>query len=1687
MRTGKYALGDTLRKAAALALCASLAVSCVGPAALAAETSGGTGNTDWSEESETEDSEEGVLSEDDLRDLIEQGVALGSFDSEEAMLAFLREMDGGDAASDSGMEGPSIDGEYGIMPMSFSSDPVDPKNFQFTVWTANETLQKGQYDTFEDLKDDNNSLPGPNDLHIQVKTDRWGGPPTSGSGVEASGYPQIEGYRLSTVRIKDTIIRRLGTVAVREKTYIYFSALRTAGQMSQIVLSDSYGAGDHPIEVRYVPIEYNITYEVYVDGKEQTETDETFGLEAIFGRRRPLTTTDHNYSFSVTIPAGYTADVSVTDGKDVEKKVYPVDSEGGTAYGNHKLGAEVTYQTQWDGNRRSGAEIDTSASDSPGYYSLTGTYRPADEATADQTVKVTMERKSEIDFDPTFWLESYYVTSGGDRIKPNFVEKERVSLKRNALTENEPGAEVTGGWIGENGSFNYQWVFTTTTANNPRGWILDSLAVNGVSLKIPMKTSQQVETILPSDLKVTLVYLPNGNTRKYILRLENVNRDIVITGGNLTSGDSREVIPEELTGVTAEYWNNGWKPLLQSVPKSMSEFNLSQGTVDPDHHANLRFKLEEGYGWPNDTPKGAVTATINGNNYPSTVGSISNPDANQYYYVALNASSYMNGSGSRIYSLRIKAIPKKYSVVYLDGIRADINKDANVDHVDPDSMPVFNTGTSEDQNLGNYYTLAHGVRSSGTVVIYGDAPVNSDIANGTSEAEFAGWVLTDKNGRPYQWNDGDPYDPDDGKYLPSTQDTLPIGCPIYAPNDALELSDVSQCAAPVNAEDQIYSLYLTALWSAGAANYRYYVTFNYTDEAGVSHERADPGVAGVTAAKFTDRDNAGEGLNYQADQYYLVRRTNYFNLEAGSGLSVAFDTDSAAAQALREAYPWYRYDPLRNGSVGFENQFYWAKVPNGGEVAVWMRSNLGRLTVANTVSGLDRTFTYQAVFQLPENEPETPGNEADFFGTGAGPYTVSYTLGNSSGGKEEGRLALTRGDDGVYIAEFTLSQGQSITFDLPHGTKCAVTEGRVNAYRCEVQCTGGSAQAGGVPAWSGDVTAASVLTVTFENTGTGVVVQKYVQHMNCAPSMTGVEAAGGDEVSYIIRVSNTAPEAVVGPVTVTDHLQVTGLVLKDFAVDPLMEDGGRWDPDSQTITWELNGLEEASVTDLKFKGTLPVTDEEALFKDYSTVSYGGSEEVRSNEVSVTLHPYWLRISKTVTGSGGDKTKAFAFQVSLTAPEKETLKESYSYVYEIGDDVSVHTIAVIDMSGDSKTGTITLYLHDGQSVLVYDLEKDTRYSVKELDSDGYVMTLTHGSLEGEISNKKDDLAFQNFRGAPNLSLVKTVNGTRDISAGTGEELTYTIVVTNTGDAAADSVTLTDRVPDGLLLKEGSFPGGSESGGTITWDLGALPVGGSVSVSFKAVVPSATAATVWRNTASASAGGKESVSNETTVTWRAPTPSDSGVDQWLNAKGHYAYLVGYPDGRFGPADIMTRAQAAQMFYNLLLEKNVPGGVEFDDVDADNWYADAVRTLSAAGVIAGYGNGKFGPDDPLTRAQIVTMAMLFSKGETGACDFTDVPETHWAYPYIAGAVRYGWVVGYGDGRFGPDDPLTRGQAVAIVNHVLGRTADMSYISKNLDRLKTYPDVFPGYWAYGDILEASNGHRYIIRGGEEKWRRVQ
>ena len=211
--------------------------------------------------------------------------------------------------------------------------------------------------------------------------------------------------------------------------------------------------------------------------------------------------------------------------------------------------------------------------------------------------------------------------------------------------------------------------------------------------------------------------------------------------------------------------------------------------------------------------------------------------------------------------------------------------------------------------------------------------------------------------------------------------------------------------------------------------------------------------------------------------------------------------------------------------------------------------------------------------------------------------------------------------------------------------------------------------------------------------------------------------------------------------------------------------------------------------------------------------------------------------------------------------------------------------------------------------------------------------------------------------------------------------------------------------------------------------------------------------------------------------------------LNRTDHFIFLVGYTDGTFGPERDMTRAEVTTMFARLLteqIEADKTYSSTFSDVPKGYWAANYIGYMQQFGIITGYSDGSFRPDAPVTRAEFAAIASRFEKLTEGSKSFADVPDTYWAARYIDFAATRGWVTGYSDGTFKPEDPITRAEVAAATCRLLERSADQSYIRGHLKELRTFADMTESHWAYWYAMEAANGHDYTKSGGSESWSRT-
>jgi uncharacterized repeat protein (TIGR02543 family) len=238
-----------------------------------------------------------------------------------------------------------------------------------------------------------------------------------------------------------------------------------------------------------------------------------------------------------------------------------------------------------------------------------------------------------------------------------------------------------------------------------------------------------------------------------------------------------------------------------------------------------------------------------------------------------------------------------------------------------------------------------------------------------------------------------------------------------------------------------------------------------------------------------------------------------------------------------------------------------------------------------------------------------------------------------------------------------------------------------------------------------------------------------------------------------------------------------------------------------------------------------------------------------------------------------------------------------------------------------------------------------------------------------------------------------------------------------------------------------------------------------------------------------GGDNPTPTPTPTPSATPTPTTTPtVPKDLNSVDHILYIVGYPDGSVRPNGNITRAEVTSAFYRLLTAQRrdaiFTSANSYTDVSASRWFNKAVSSMTNGKYVTGYPDGSFGGNRPITRAEFVAIAARFMAAQSGNVSFTDVSADNWAYQYISTAVSYGWVNGYPDGAFRPNQPITRAEAMTIINRMLNRGVDAGGV---LPGIIVWPDNPKDAWYYFEVVEATNHHAYTGARPSETWTSLQ
>lgn len=506
----------------------------------------------------------------------------------------------------------------------------------------------------------------------------------------------------------------------------------------------------------------------------------------------------------------------------------------------------------------------------------------------------------------------------------------------------------------------------------------------------------------------------------------------------------------------------------------------------------------------------------------------------------------------------------------------------------------------------------------------------------------------------------------------------------------------------------------------------------------------------------------------------------------------------------------------------------------------------------------------------------------------------------------------------------------------------------------------------------------------------------------------------------------------------------------------------------------------------------------------------------------TTAPGSLTISKTVSGNAASTTKEFTFIVKLI-PNSDTTNNNIIYG-------NVTNVTVID-------NEISFKLKAGDSKTINGLPDGIRYTVQELDSNGYTVSakvnddpvqLENNMLEGTIAaGVETKIVFNNHKSyvyPPNPpimdEIIVEITGNSDSVVYDGTEHSvkgYTVKISDpryteadftfTGKAEASGVNAgtyemglkaeqfrnTNALfrnvkfvikADGVLTitpKELTITAGSktEYGPTpVTcgeWTVSGLAAGDKVeSVKITGIQSVPGSSPNVSSDAVIKNAKGEDVTKNYAIKYVNGTLTMLEV---LNKEDHFNYIIGTPEGLSLPTANVTRAEVATIFFRLMTDdaraKFDSLDNNFSDVAKGKWYNRAISTLANAGIIKGDPAGTYRPGDPITRAEMAAIIARFGDFKEGGKTFNDI-SGHWAQKYIELAASNGWINGNPDGTFKPNNNITRAETVAMINRVLDRqTKDVSDLLPVSQMTNWSDNMDTAKWYYRDMQEATNNHK--------------
>ena len=494
--------------------------------------------------------------------------------------------------------------------------------------------------------------------------------------------------------------------------------------------------------------------------------------------------------------------------------------------------------------------------------------------------------------------------------------------------------------------------------------------------------------------------------------------------------------------------------------------------------------------------------------------------------------------------------------------------------------------------------------------------------------------------------------------------------------------------------------------------------------------------------------------------------------------------------------------------------------------------------------------------------------------------------------------------------------------------------------------------------------------------------------------------------------------------------------------------------------------------------------QKVTFSDFKFAKVGeGTEDVSGNYVLVNDEGTEIAADKTVEGTGKITQGT---QVAPVAPTVSVDQKTNNIVVAgpLGDNIEYSINGT-----DWQTGTTFTGLENGKAYTVSARYKATETLAASPASTADATTYKNHLVVYKVNTSTSPLA-EIYTNETSATSDNDIN-TKILTAKPSKFKAY---FTDLAGKTAITYPFTLSTETTLYMSQTAGGGGGDGGRSVSIKLDKDTVSGVVGDKIKvtATVTGSTAKPTWTSSnedvATVDENGNITFVGKGTATVKVkvngvvknipvtvkeatatPTPvptvkpTEAPV---INTEYTKPYASGYDDGSFLPNNNITRGELAAMIARLSYGDDLPDGMyqaSFPDVDSDAWFNKYIGYLEDKDVLSGYEDGTFRPMDTITRGEISAVIARAQRYDLISYNgiFTDVTENDWAKDYIETLADKNIVSGYEDGTFGPYSPLTRAEAVAIINRVLVESTPIVTFT---------PNDIAGHWAEADILLAVN-----------------